>query len=98
MSDEILEAAIEAFGFSRQGTIGEASNIPEEHWDFRPHPDAKSVSEIVHHIVEASLMLIGEAADPDGDFTRRSPQDHAAGHAGHLPDDMTSSQLLEVLN
>ena len=86
MSDGVLSDAIEAFGYARQGTIGEATNIPLERWDFRPHPDAKSVSELVRHIIDASLMLVGEAADPDGDFTRRSPDDHVADHAGHLPE------------
>ena len=97
MSDGVLANAIEAIGFVREGTIGEASNIPVESWDFRPHPDAKSASELVRHIIEASLMLIGEAADPDGDFTRRSPQDHVLDHAGHLPQAMTPSQLLAAL-
>ncbi len=97
MSDGVLADAIEAIGFAREGTIGEASNIPVESWDFRPHPDAKSVSELVRHIIEASLMLIGEAADPDGDFTRRSPGDHVLDHAGHLPEAMTPSQLLTAL-
>ena len=97
MSDGVLVDAIEAFGYARKGTIGEASNIPLERWDFRPHPDAKSVSELVRHIIEASLMLISEAADPDGDFTRRSPADHLSSHAGHLPESMTPSELLGAL-
>lgn len=98
MSDGILGNAIESFSFARQGTKGEASNIPEEHWDYRPHPNAKSVSELVRHIIDASLMLVGEAADPDGDFMRRPPPDHVAAHAGHLPEAMTRDQLLEALD
>ena len=98
MSDGVLSDAIEAFGYARQGTIGEATNIPLERWDFRPHPDAKSVSELVRHIIDASLMLVGEAADPDGDFTRRPPDDHVADHAGHLSETMTPSQLVEALS
>ena len=43
-------------------------------------------------------MLVGEAADPNGDFTRRSPDDHVADHAGHLPDTMTPSELVEALS
>lgn len=97
MSDGVLADAIEAFGYARKGTIGEANNIPIESWDFRPHANGKSVSELVHHIIEASLMLIGEAADPDGDFTRRSPDDHVSHHAGHLPEAMTPSELLDAL-
>ena len=98
MIDGVLSDAIEAFGYARQGTIGEATNIPLERWDFRPHPDAKNVSEVVRHIIDASLMLVGEAADPDGDYTRRSPDDHVADYAGHLPDTMTPSELVEALS
>ena len=40
MSDRpsILEDAIEALGFARQGTIAEANNIPDDRWDYRSHP------------------------------------------------------------
>ncbi|HKJ03416.1 MAG TPA: DinB family protein [Longimicrobiales bacterium] len=98
MSDRVLSDAIEAFGFARQGTIGEATNIPVERWDFRPHPHAKSVSELVRHIIEAGLMLVGEAADPDGDFTRRSPAEHVADHAGHLPATLGPGELMAALS
>ena len=97
MGDGVLADAIEGFGYARKGTIGEANNIPLESWDFRPHPNAKSVAELVRHIIEAGLMLISEAADPGGDFTRRSPDDHLSDHAGHLPASMTPSELLDAL-
>jgi uncharacterized damage-inducible protein DinB len=98
MSDGVVSDAIEAFGYARQGTIGEATNIPFERWDFSPHPDAKTVSELVRHIIDAGLMLVSEAAHPEGDFTRRSPADHVADHAGHLADTMTPSELVEALS
>ena len=97
MSDGVHADAIEAFGYARMGTIGEAKNIPVERWDFRPDANAKSVSELVRHIIEASLMLIGEAADPEGDFTRRSPAAHVSHHAGDMPEALSSGELLEAL-
>ena len=97
MSEGVFADAIEALTFARHGTISEAKKIPVENWDFRPHANAKSVSELVCHIVEAGLMLVGEAADPEGDFTRRPPADHMKEHAGHLAESMTPSELLEAL-
>ena len=93
----LLEEAIEFWGFSRQGTISEAENIPDEHWGFRPHPKAKNVSELVRHAVDAARMLLGEAADPDGDFTRRSPQAHVEAHGGAVSEDATPQELRDAL-
>ncbi len=100
MSDTttMLDEAIEFWGYSRQGTIAEVDNIPDDRWDFRPHPNAKSVSELVRHMVEASLMLLGEVSDPEGDFTRRPPNEHVLAHAGSLPEDMTPAALRDALS
>lgn len=96
-SVSLFEDAIEALGFARQGTIAEAANIPDERWDHRPHPNAKSVTGLVRHMVQAAAMLVGEAADPDGDFRRRSPDEHVHAHAGDLPEDMSPAELKEAL-
>ncbi len=101
MSDSpatLLDEAIESFGFARQGTISEAANIPDDKWDFRPHPDARSVSEIIHHMLQASLMLLGEAAHPQGDFTRRSPPEHVRAHAPDLQLTMSPVEMREALH
>jgi len=87
-----LEEAIEAFGFVRDGTIAEAENIPDERWDYRPHPKARSVTELVRHMIEAASMLVGEATDPEGDYLRRSPEEHVNAH-GRLPDEMSPAEL-----
>jgi len=93
----LFEEAIEFLGFSRQGTIAEVDNIPDDRWDFRPHPNAKSVSELVRHMVEATLLLIGEASDPEGDFMRRPPNEHVQAHCGHFAETMTPAELREAL-
>lgn len=94
---ELLEDAVETLTFARQGTIREARNIPLERWDFRPHENAKSVSEVLYHVIEAGLMLVGEAADPEGDFLRRSPDEHVAAHVG-LPEEMSDEDILAALD
>ena len=99
MSDRtsLLEEAVEALGFSRQGTLAETANIPDDRWDYRPHPNAKSVSELVRHMVEAAAMLVGEATDAEGDFRRRAPAEHVRAHAGDLPGEMTPAELRSAL-
>ena len=94
----ILEDAIEALSFARQGTIAEANNIPDDRWDYRPHPKSRTVSELVKHMLESAAMLAGEAADRDGDFQRRQPQEHMRAHAGDLPESMTPGELHEALD
>jgi uncharacterized damage-inducible protein DinB len=93
----VFEDAIEALGFTREGTIAEARNIPDDRWDYRPHPRSRSVAELVRHMIETTAMLVGEAADMDGDFQRRSPDDHVRAHAGDLPERMSPAELRAAL-
>lgn len=93
----LFEDAIEALAYSRQGTISEAANIPDERWDYRPHADAKSVAELVRHMLQAAAMLVGEATDLEGDFTRRPSSEHVAAHLGALPEELSPAQLREAL-
>jgi uncharacterized damage-inducible protein DinB len=93
----LFEDAIEALGYSRQGTIAEAANIPDERWDYRPHPNAMSVSELVQHMIHAASMLVGEAADPEGDFTRRSPDEHVEAHGPALAEGASPAELRHAL-
>jgi uncharacterized damage-inducible protein DinB len=93
----LFDEAIEALTFARQATLSEAANIPDERWDFRPDPNAKSVDELVRHIIQATAMLVGEAADREGDFRRRSPAEHVRAHAEELPEGMSPAELRDVL-
>jgi uncharacterized damage-inducible protein DinB len=93
----LFEDAIEFLTFCRDATIAEAANIPESRWDFRPHPKARSVQELVRHIVESTAMLVGEASDREGDFQRRPPQEHVRAHLGELAEDPSPDDLKESL-
>jgi uncharacterized damage-inducible protein DinB len=68
----LLEEALEAWADARLGALDEARNIPVKHWDFRPTPDVKSVSELVVHILEVAMLMTGELTRDDTDF-RRAP-------------------------
>ena len=56
----LLEEAIEAWEDARNGVIAEVENIPANRFEFRPTPDNRTVSELVRHIMEVSLMMVGE--------------------------------------
>ena len=68
----LLEEALEAWTFTRDGVLDELRNIPEKDLSFRPAPGARSALELVQHIIESGLMMAGELARPDGDFRRKS--------------------------
>lgn len=99
MSDhaDLLTELLDAWQYARQGFMAEAKNIPEDQWGFRPTPENRDVHELVRHILESSLMAVGELSRPDGDFTRQGFQDHIREHAGHLPDTADRDHWLTLL-
>ena len=70
--NSLLEEAIEAWDGARRGVIAEASGIPARDWDFRPAPGARSVDELVAHVVATAMMWTNELTRPTADFTRKS--------------------------
>lgn len=68
----LLDEAIEAWEDARSGVIDEVENIPANRFDFRPAPAVRSVAELAVHIMEVSLMMVGELTREDGNF-RRAP-------------------------
>jgi len=68
----LLDEALEAWTFARDGVADELRNLPDKDLAFRPAPEARSALELVQHIIESGLMMAGELARPDGDFRRKS--------------------------
>jgi uncharacterized damage-inducible protein DinB len=68
----LLEEALEAWAFTRDGVTDELKNLPEKDLSFRPAPESRSALELVQHILGSGLMMAGELARPDGDFRRKS--------------------------
>jgi uncharacterized damage-inducible protein DinB len=99
MSDinTLLEETLEAWQYTRRGFIAEAENIPAADWGFRPTPENRDVSELVHHILQAAGMAIGELTDPNGDFTRQGFTDHIRQHAHNIPEAADPGAWLEFL-
>ena len=93
----LLDEALEAWDDVRGGVIDEATTIADERWDFRPNSASRSVAELVHHVLETSLMAVGELTRPDGDFTRQSYPEHLREHAGDLPASASPEALRSLL-
>ncbi|HUG01702.1 MAG TPA: DinB family protein [Longimicrobiales bacterium] len=96
-ANTLLEEALEAWTYAREGVIEEAANIGGDSYDWRPHEDARSVRELILHIVESGMMMAGELSRPDGDFQRLSFQLLLGEHAAGLPVDAGPAELRDVL-
>lgn len=97
MSASLLDEALEAWRYARQGVIDEARNIPAEHWDFRPKPEVRSVREMVVHILEVAMMMVGELTRDDPDFRRAPWPALLAMYAGPAYAAKTRDALLGLL-
>ncbi len=70
--NSLLEETIEAWEGTRDGIIAEVENIPPKRFDFKPADASRSVSELARHIMEVSLMMVGELTREDTNL-RRAP-------------------------
>ena len=68
--NNLLEETLEAWEDARLGVVQELENIPEKHFDYRPSPDVKSVSELAIHILEVSLLMTAELTAEDTNLQR----------------------------
>ncbi len=95
--NSILEEALDAWVDARQGFIAEVSNIPAQHFGFRPAPDVRDVTEMVHHILEVALMMVGELSRPDTNLRRKPFPQLVKMYAGDLYSVRKKSALLGLL-
>ena len=94
----LLDEALEAWADARSGVRAELANIPGRQTGFRPAPGARSVTELVQHIVESGLMWSGELTNPRGDFTRKTYPAFIKEYAGHVRRAQTKARLLRLLD
>jgi uncharacterized damage-inducible protein DinB len=99
MSDytTILDEALEAWAYTRQGVIDELQNLGEKDLGFRPHAESRSVVELVQHIVESGLMMSGELSRPDGDFLRKSYEGFLKEYGKGVASKRSRRDLLDAL-
>lgn len=83
---DLLEEGLESWEGTRSGVVDELRNLPEKDLAFRPHAGARSVEELVRHIIESGLLMSGELSRPDGDFRRKSYEALLREHGrGRMP-------------
>lgn len=68
--NSLLEEVIEAWEGTRDGIIAEVENIPPKQFDFKPADASRTVFELVVHIMEVSLMMVGELTREDTNLKR----------------------------
>ncbi len=93
----LLDEALESWAYARAGVIEEAEVLADDEYDRRPHPESRSVSELLRHIVESGLMMAGELSDPRGDFTRDDFRGFMARYTAHLPESPSPQELRDLL-
>ena len=65
-----LDETLASWSYVRDGTIDEVRNIPAGKFEFRPTPDVRNVRELVQHILEGSMFMVGELPRPDTNLKR----------------------------
>jgi len=93
----LLEEALEAWDFTRQGVIEELKNIPEKDFGFQPAEKARSVIELAQHVAESGLMMAGELSREDGNFQRKSYEGFLHEYAHGVSGKRSKAQLLALL-
>ena len=93
----LLEEALEAWQYTRDGVIEEIENLSETDLKFRPHAESRTAAEIGLHIVESGLMMAGELTRSDGNFRRKSYPLLLKEHAGTLPSALKKAALVKLL-
>jgi uncharacterized damage-inducible protein DinB len=92
----LLDEALEAWGFARDGVIDEIENLADAGMEFRPSPEGRSVAELVAHILESGAMMAGELSRPGGDFRRKDYPALLKEHSRGIPK-AKSRRLLATL-
>jgi uncharacterized damage-inducible protein DinB len=93
----IIDEALDAWQFARDGVIAEVRNVPEASITAVIAPGARTIAEIVHHIAESGLMMAGELTRADGDFQRQPYPAFLAEYAGAMDRPTRKSELVVLL-
>ena len=98
MATTLLEEALDGWRFARDGVIAELENIPAESFVFSPAPGVRTVAELARHVIESSVVMVGELTRPDGNFTRQSYPKFLAEYAGALDPAQDKIGLIALLH
>jgi uncharacterized damage-inducible protein DinB len=92
-----LAEALDAWRDARGGLIREAQNIPAYKYGFRPTLEARSVAELLRHILEVAMMMVGELSRRDTNLHRAPWPELLALYNRPLAKAATRAGILGVL-
>ncbi len=95
---DFFTESLDAWRDARQGLIAEVDNVPASKFDFRPTPDVRSVRELVQHILEGSMMMVGELTRDEPSFQRMSFAAFMEEYATRARDAQAKQELIDLLD
>jgi uncharacterized damage-inducible protein DinB len=97
MSTEFLTESLEHWRYIRKGLIAEVDNIPADKFDFRATPEVRSAHELVQHILEGSMMMVGELTQEKPNFQRMSYTAFFEEYSTRAKNAKGKEELIELL-
>jgi uncharacterized damage-inducible protein DinB len=77
--------------------VDELNNIPAENIEFRPAPGARSVAELIRHIVQAQKIVVGELCRVDTKLAAGRPAELVRQYAAGIAAANDKRSLLALL-
>ena len=94
----LLEEALEAWGYTRAGVVEEIENLSEKDLAVAPRPESRTGAELARHIAESGLLMSGELSRPDGDFRRKSYEALLREHGRGMGRKRSKKDLIAMLH
>lgn len=93
----LLDEALEAWAYTRDGVIDELRNLSEADLKFRPHAESRTAAEIAVHLAHSGLVMAGELTRPDGNFRRKSYPEFLKEYSRGYPAASRKAQVIALL-
>jgi uncharacterized damage-inducible protein DinB len=96
-NSDFFDESLDAWRYERQGLIREVENIPADKFDFRPTVEVRTVGELVQHILEGSMMMVGELTRDEPNFRRMPYLQLMEEHAAAVKHTKKKDELIALL-
>lgn len=93
----LLEEALQRWYAVRRGLIREVSNIPATRLTFRATLEARSIMDLVHHVLELSIITVEELLREDTNIERASLSQLANVYAPNITRADSQEKLVNLL-
>jgi uncharacterized damage-inducible protein DinB len=93
----LLDEILDDWYVARKGLIKELNNIPPARFSFRATLEMRSVTEVVQHVLEMSIMTVEELLREDTNFHRAPFSQLLHYYAPNIYKADTQQQLIDLL-